>query len=86
MIRSLSSRPAASPKRLQALTSVTDSQISMEQLQELISGIWHISALKKLKMDQVEALISWAKQDDFIDDIEATLFLLEEERYARGNR
>lgn len=76
----------ASAKRLQALTNVTDSQISMEQLQQLISGVWHISALKKLKMDQVEALISWAKQDDFIDDIEVTLFLLEEERYARGNR
>jgi hypothetical protein len=37
-------------------------------------------------MDQVEALISWAKQDDFVDEAEAALAALEEDRYARGNR
>lgn len=76
----------ASPKRLQALTNVVGDQISQEGLQELIFGIWGVSVLKKLKMDQVEALISWAKQDDFIDEVEAALTVLEEDRYARGNR
>ena len=76
----------ASPKRLQALGNVIGDQISQEQLQNLIDGIWSVSALKKLKMDQVEALISWAKQDDFIEEVEAALAVLEEDRYARGNR
>ena len=76
----------ASPKRLQALGNVIGDQISQEQLQNLIDGIWSISTLKKLKMDQVEALISWAKQDDFIEEVEAALAVLEEDRYARGNR
>ena len=76
----------ASPKRLQALGNVIGDQISQEQLQNLIDGIWSVSALKKLKMDQVEALISWAKQDDFIEEAEAALAVLEEDRYARGNR
>src|SRR5260370_9353298 len=76
----------ASPKRLQALGNVVGDQISQEQLQKLIDGIWSVSALKKLKMDQVEALISWAKQDDFVDEVKAALAVLEEDRYARGNR
>ena len=42
--------------------------------------------MKKLKVDQVEALISWAKEDDFVSEVEAVLILLEEENYARGNR
>src|SRR5207302_10503297 len=42
----------ASPKRLQALGNVVGDQISQERLQELISGVWGVSALKKLKMDQ----------------------------------
>jgi len=76
----------ASPKRLQALNNVVGDQISQEGLQGLIFGIWGVPILKKLKMDQVEALISWAKQDDFIDEVEAALTVLEEDRYARGNR
>jgi hypothetical protein len=76
----------ASAKRLQVLNNVIDTQISEEQLQELISAVWNISSPKKLKVDQVETLISWAKQDYFIDEVETVLFLLEEEHYARGNR
>ncbi|GCE04416.1 hypothetical protein [Dictyobacter aurantiacus] len=77
----------ASPQRLQVLNNVVLSQISDEQLRELIEGVWNIAANKKLKVDQVEALISWAKlEDDFIEQVEAVLVVLEEERYARGNR
>lgn len=76
-----------SQQRLQALANVISDNITQEQLQGLIMGIWSISVLKKLKKDQVEALISWAKQDDFVDEVEAVLaILLEEGRYARGNR
>lgn len=84
-IREAQGASIASPKRLQALGNVVGDQITQEQLQQLIDGIWSISALKKLKVDQVEALISWAKQDDFVDEVEAILAVLKEDRYARGN-
>ena len=77
----------ASAGRLQALNNVAVSQVTEEQLQELADGVWGISLLKKLKVDQVEALISWAKlEDDFAEQVEAVLVVLEEEHYARGNR
>lgn len=78
---------SASPQRLQVLNNVVLSQISDEQLRALIEGVWTITVVKKMKVDQVEALISWAKlEDDFIEQVEAVLAVLEEERYARGNR
>ncbi|QBD79958.1 hypothetical protein EPA93_29835 [Ktedonosporobacter rubrisoli] len=76
----------ASANRLQVLHTITSGQITTEQLQELILGVWDVSVLKKLKVDQAEVLISWAKEDDFVVEVEAALLLLEEERYARGNR
>ncbi|MBV8694751.1 MAG: hypothetical protein JO183_04595 [Ktedonobacteraceae bacterium] len=72
--------------RLQVLNNVIGTQISPEQLQQLAQGIWGVASIKKLKVDQVEVLISWAKEDDFLPDVEAVLAVLEEERYARGNR
>lgn len=76
----------ANPARLRVLSNVTDGQISEEQTQDLIQGIWNMSSLKKLKVDQVELLISWAKEDDFMTDVEVVLMLLEEEALAGGNR
>jgi hypothetical protein len=76
----------ASSGRLQALNNVIGSQINSEQLQQLAQGIWGATSIKKLKVDQVEVLISWAKEDDFLPDVEAVLAVLEEERHARGNR
>ena len=77
----------ASAGRLQALNNVAVSQVTEEQLQELADGVWNINSLKKLKVDQVAALVSWAKlEDDFAEQVEAILVVLEEERYARGNR
>ncbi|GAC1397497.1 MAG: hypothetical protein NVS4B12_07890 [Ktedonobacteraceae bacterium] len=76
----------ANPARLRVLGNVTDGQVSEEQLQNLVEGIWNVSSFKKLKVDQVESLISWAKEDDFISDVEVVLLLLEEEAFARGNR
>jgi hypothetical protein len=76
----------ANVARLQALDNVVGDQVSKEEFQELVVGIWGVPSLKKLKVDQVEALISWAKEDDFVNEVAAVLVLLEEENYARGNR
>jgi hypothetical protein len=70
---------AASEARLKVLHNVTDSQISEERLQQLVQGVWGISTPKKLKNDQVEALISWAKEDDFFSEAEIVLLLMQEE-------
>jgi hypothetical protein len=76
----------ASPARLTVLQNVTNSQISEMQLQQLIRAAWGGTSLKKLKVDQVEALISWAKEDLFVDEVEAVLALIaEEDSYARSD-
>jgi hypothetical protein len=78
---------SASDTRLKVLNNVINEQISNEQLLQLIQGVWGVTALKKLKNDQVEALISWAKAaDDFISEAEIVLALLQEEQYARSDR
>jgi hypothetical protein len=68
----------SSPGRLQVLSNVANSQISPEQMQELIEGVWGVNSVKKLKVDQAEMLISWAKEDDFVSEVEAVLTILEE--------
>src|SRR6266481_4205530 len=78
---------AASPGRLMVLQNVLNSQISDEQLQRIIQSAWGATSVKKLKVDQVEALISWAKEDFFLDEVEDVLDLIdEEESYARSDR
>ncbi len=76
----------ASSGRLTALQNVLNSQISDEQLQRLIQSAWGATNVKKLKVDQVEALISWAKEDYFVDEVEAVLALIDEEgHFARSD-
>jgi len=78
---------AASDTRLKVLNTVINDQISNEHLLQLIQGVWGVTTLKKLKNDQVEALISWAKAaDDFISEAEIVLALIQEEQYARSDR
>src|SRR5256714_4004464 len=78
---------AASDTRLKVLNTVINKQISDEQLLQLIQGVWGVTTLKKLKNDQVEALISWAKAaDDFITEADIVLAVLQEEQYARSDR
>ncbi len=78
---------AANAGRLAVLHNVLDSQIDNEQLTRLIQAAWGTTTVKKLKADQVEALISWAKEDYFVDEVEAVLDLIdEEEPYARSDR
>ena len=76
----------ASPSRLKVLNNVIGGQISDEQLQQLIQGVWEINSITKLKSDQVEALVYWGKDDNFIEEVELVLALLEEGNYARSDR
>jgi hypothetical protein len=66
----------ASPGRLTVLHNLLDSQISDRQFQQLIEGLWNINSDKKLKQDHVEALISWAKEDYFEDEVRAVLVVI----------
>lgn len=74
------------PARLKVLSNVTSGQLEEEQLLDLIQGVWNIPSTKRLKVDQAEALISWAKEDDFQSEAELVLMFLEEDALARGNR
>ena len=78
-LREAQGSSTASDARLKVLRNVTDSQVSEEQLQQLVQGIWGITSPKKLKNDQVEALISWAKEDDFFSEAEIIRLLMQEE-------
>ena len=73
------SSSAVSQGRLTVLHNLLDSQISETQFQQMIQGIWNTTSDKKLKQDQVEALISWAKEDYFVDEVEVVLAVLSEE-------
>ena len=73
------SSSAVSQGRLTVLHNLLDSQISDTQFQQLIQGIWNATSDKKLKQDQVEALISWAKEDYFVDEVEVVLAVLNEQ-------
>ena len=76
----------ASQGRLTVLQNVLNSQISDEQLQHLIQHVWGVTHVKKLKVDQIEALISWAKEDYFVEEVEAVLALIDgEESHARSD-
>jgi hypothetical protein len=77
----------ASQGRLMVLQNVLNSQISDQQLQYLIQHIWGVTSVKKLKVDQIEALISWAKEDFFVEEVEAVLALIDgEDSHARSDR
>ncbi len=74
-LRDVRGSSPASQARINVLWNVIATQISEDQLQELIRMVWGVATLKQLTIDQVEALISWAKQDDFESEVEAVLSL-----------
>jgi len=78
-LRNMHGNTIANGSRLLVLHNVIDSQISSEQFQQLIELLWRTSSDKKLKQDQVEALIYWAKEDYFEDEARAVLAALNEE-------
>jgi hypothetical protein len=75
-LRKIRGNSMASAPRLNALHNVIHGQISEDQLQELIRGVWGVTTPKKLKNEQVESLISWAKGDYFADEALDLLELL----------
>ena len=79
-LKNLRGGNTASPERLSVLGNVLDGQISEEQLEKLIKIAWNATSKKRLKVQQVEALISWAKEADyFVDEVESLLTLIDEE-------
>ncbi|HEX7735347.1 MAG TPA: hypothetical protein VF458_10800 [Ktedonobacteraceae bacterium] len=68
-----------SPERLTVLNNVIGEQLAEEQLRQLIKMIWNQTSKKRLKGQQVEALISWAKEDYFLDEVENLLTLVDDE-------
>ncbi len=77
-LRDMRGTIGANPGRLVVLHNLLDSQISDDQFLQLIEGLWNAVSDKKLKQDQVEALISWAKEDYFEDEVRAVLAVLNE--------
>jgi hypothetical protein len=75
----------ASQGRLTVLQNVLNSQISDQQLHHLVEQVWGVTNVKKLKVDQIEALISWAKEDFFVEEVEAVLALIDGE-HDNSNR
>jgi hypothetical protein len=71
--------------RLRVLGNIMYSQMSESQLQDLTKGVWGVNSLKKLTVDQVEELISWGKEDNFLTEVDAVLALLKEEDDARSD-
>jgi hypothetical protein len=78
-LREYGGMTVGSQSRLLALKNVLNGQISDQQLIEVIQGIWNIKAANRLKVEQVEAVISWAKEDDFVSEVENIIKLFEEE-------
>jgi hypothetical protein len=68
-----------SANRMNVLNTIVSSQVSEQQLLTLIQKVWRVNALKKLKVDQAERLISWAKEDDFVNEVIDILKVFEEE-------
>jgi len=78
-MKGLGSTSASSPERQIVLLNWISAQISDEQKQRLLQAFWGKRNEKELKADQVEELIAWAKEDDFVSEVEAVLSLLQEE-------
>lgn len=78
-LKELRTGNVASPERLNALNNVIGEQISEEQLGQIIKEISGSTNRKKLKIQQVEELISWAKEDYFAEEVNAILEPFNEE-------
>lgn len=78
MLKNIRGDSAASPERLNVLNNVLDGQIREEQLKQLIKAVWGFTNKKRLKVEQVETLISWAKEDYFTEEVEKLLEQLDE--------
>lgn len=84
-LRAVKSTMKAGADRMRVLINITDTQISNEQLRQLFRDIWGLANPKTAKGEQVEALISWAKEDAFVEEVEDVLALIEEEGLNAGS-
>jgi hypothetical protein len=77
-LKSIRGNQVASPERLRVLDNLVGSQISEEQLQKIIQTAWGLPNKRRLRNAQLEELISWAKEDHFVEEAEALLNVIEE--------
>lgn len=85
-LRAIRGSHNVSTERLKVLNRLVLQQIEAAQLRDLLQGVWGVTTPAKLKVEQAEQIINWAKQDDFVSEVETVLQLLGEDNYARGNR
>lgn len=78
-LKELRGNIVASAGRLKVLDNVIGSQVSGDQLQKIMQAAWGITTVKKLKNDQLEGLITWAKEDFFEEEVTALLAWIAEE-------
>lgn len=81
-LKELRGNTAASAGRLKVLDNVIGhSADSDDQLQKIMQVAWGITTAKKLKTDQVEGLITWAKEDFFEDEVKTMLAWIADEEH-----
>jgi pyocin large subunit-like protein len=78
-LKEIKGNTQVSPGRLPVLHNLVVSQIGETRLHQLIQKLWGVTSEKKLRLDQAEALISWAKEDYFEDEVKAVLAALDEQ-------
>ncbi|MGH2510722.1 MAG: hypothetical protein ACRDHZ_25420, partial [Ktedonobacteraceae bacterium] len=78
-LKELRGNTLASAGRLKVLDNVIGSQVDEQQLQKIMQAAWGIATPKKLKADQVEGLITWAKEDFFEEEVKSMLTWLADE-------
>lgn len=78
-LKELRGNTVASAGRLKVLDNVIGSQVNEDQLQKIMQAAWGITAVKKLKNDQLEGLITWAKEDFFEEEVTSLLAWIAEE-------
>src|SRR6266704_1670267 len=83
-LQGLRGATSANPGRLTVLHNVVGSQISSEQLQQLLQGLWETTTEKKLKVEQVEALSAGAASATFIELNAGVLKLVRENLQITG--
>ncbi|MBA2283995.1 MAG: hypothetical protein H0W02_00780, partial [Ktedonobacteraceae bacterium] len=75
-LQSVRGNKPASESRLKVLANIVSSQIDEDDLQRLARAVWGVKYLNQLKVDQVEKLISWGKEDDFENEVQLVLALV----------
>lgn len=78
-LKELRGNTMASAGRIKVLDNVMGSQVNETELQKIMQAAWGVTMAKKLKADQIEGLITWAKEDSFEEEVTAVLAWLADE-------